>query len=127
MTTLDARYRRVAQELERRDTEVKFLDNCTCHCHRTKDAIWLDKGLIDCPIDCDGTFPCSGTVVPSQEVCFWRLTLAMEGCVVQQGDLVWWAYDDWRNNLPNVTAHGTDPLLALLGAVEQSLGISEAV
>ena len=117
MNTLEARYRRIAAALEQRGTEVKLLDDCDDERDRRVCHAMADPGYGEVCEYCGNT----GTVVPSEEVCFWRLTLANKGCKLYQFEDHWNAFQlsrhEWRE--------GIDPLTALLSAVEQSLGLEK--
>lgn len=123
--TLEARFRRIAQVLEQRGAEVKLLDRCKCAILQQRWGLDWYKEPTGKNVGCE---ECSntGTVVPSQEVCFYRLVLAG-----------WWSIqfhthiDDFDNTpLPwnasvNISTPrgGHDPLDALMRAAEQALGI----
>ena len=130
--TLDARYRRIAVALEQRGMEVKLLDTCGCYHHYDHGQYII--GLRERPdyighsrIGC-GKKTCDGTVVPSQEVCFWRLVIAVKHFLQIIPRQPEWLPEckDWKVRWDDlVWGEGTDPLDALMLAVEQSLGLSK--
>lgn len=66
----------------------------------------------------------AGTVVPSPEVCFWRLALAWKGVSVWQHEEGEWEAHGNGDAYGNPSyVQGTDPLDALLNAVAASLSL----
>ena len=119
MTTLDARYRRIAAALEQRGTEVKLLNRCTTWDDQLTEEYL--KTYIH-PDECSGSCHGTGTVVPNQAECFWRLWDEAGG-----GELEGGAAGGWRFRIFHADpwSEGKDKLEPLLGAVEQSLGLEK--
>src|SRR3990172_6748127 len=111
---LQALYRRVAQALAAQGAEPGLLDVCprvkgyiNGHLHRKRsdDCVW-----------CGGT----GTVVPRDAECFWRLFKYAGSRHYELDFRGFWVVDD------DDETRSTDPLDALLRAVAQSLGLKVA-
>ena len=129
MTTAphEARYRRIAAALEQRGTKVKLLDECDCDCHDPEayrehsHCLATSPCKQPCP-DCHGP----GALVPSPEVCFYRLTLANNGVILRlDKDRKTWVVHDAQCVEHRKIATGHNPLDALMGAVEQYLGLEK--
>ena len=127
--TLDARYRRITEVLEQRGMEVKLLDLCPkCEGHGYREvAVWLADNWAHDVADCG--YCDTGTVVPSQAECFWRLLrMAGEKWLCREISLSFWpAHGQTWHITPEWGQQQEAPNLldALMGAVEQSLGLEK--
>ena len=122
-TKNEALYRRIAQALEQWGVEPTLLDGCPVKANPFK--------LHDQP--CRVCYD-TGTVVPLQAECFWRLTLAILKEGIREIIITDWSDTQMNdvgvtlvkaNTRSNVFESGTDPLDALVQAVAKSLGLEE--
>lgn len=134
---LAARIRRLAAALEQRGVEPKMLDECLCR-NNVDTCSYCEGGLRNpvCSIHATLTERClkcwgTGTVVPSEEVCFWRLTLAVLAIpqfieierFVDGGYSVVFPQQSGVDRPISIGGDGTNPLEALVAAVEAALGL----